>query len=468
MAETRYLISVGINDYELNSLDYCVKDLNDLNECLQTFCKVDSLNTYSVMSDFNQPNSNPYDSIIQIFSRIKSQFIEKEDSIFFYFSGHGAKSTNSTTIMLKNKGLEIQELFDMFNSLQPKFIFILIDSCYSGVGILDTISLPKSEVSYNQELMLASGYNIICASAFDAPAKESSDIKNGRLTRLFIDIIQNKINYNNGILNLSKVFQLIDNAFKNYPEFRQFPFSQTKGLSTYPISFIEDNIDKSYYSTHYIDDVEKYNWELFQIDLAQYCNIKTEIIYEFTRLTRELLRNCLMWNKATFVKIEIGNNSVSIIDNSGLYFDIFNPPHGTKIRGGGKTAKVFLENFESEYKFEYFIGNGETIQIFNFNSPLIEEDLCSLDFKGTYELWEFQNARTIDIPLHCKDYKIHIPHGYLDLSTVNIFLKAAILSSQKSNKEIFIIIDDKDRLKHEFVTTLEHFNHLGGHKVQII
>lgn len=56
MAETRYLISVGINDYELNPLNYCVKDLRDLNECMQKFCKVDLLNTFSVISDFDQPN----------------------------------------------------------------------------------------------------------------------------------------------------------------------------------------------------------------------------------------------------------------------------------------------------------------------------------------------------------------------------------------------------------------------------
>lgn len=468
MAETRYLISVGINDYELNPLNYCVKDLRDLNECMQKFCKVDLLNTFSVISDFDQPNTNPYDSVLTIFSRIQSKFIEKEDSIFFFFSGHGIKSTNSTTILLKNKALEIQELFNLFSSLSPKFIFILIDSCYSGVGVIDSISIPKSEVAFSQELQLASGYNIICASAHDAPAKESSDIENGQLTRLFIDIIQNSLNYNNNILNLSRVFQLIDNGFKNNPEFRQFPFSQTKGLSTYPISFLDDNNDSSYFSTHYIDAVDNYNWDGFMYDLTQYCQIRKEIVFEFTRLTRELIRNCISWSKATFVKIEIGNNIVSIIDNSGSFFDIFNPVQGTLIRGGGRTAEVFRKQFQSEYEFEYIVNHYETIQIFRFNNVSFTKDLCSLEFRDLYEIWEFQNGRTIDIPLQCADYRINIPHGQLDLSTVNVFLKSAILSSQKSNKAIIITIDDNDLLKQDFINSLHYFITLGEHKVSII
>lgn len=468
MQETRFLISFGLNDYEINPLEYCVKDSQDIAVCMQAYCKVDAANTFSIISDFNQPNPNPYESFMNIYSRIKAKFIERQDSIFFYFSGHGVKANNSTSILLKDKVVELQEIFALFSSLKPKFIFLLIDSCYSGIGIEDGIAKSANEVNFVQQLNVATGYNIICASASDAPAKESSDIRNGRLTRLFIDIIQNKVNYIEGILNLSKVFQLIDDAFKRSPEFRQFPFAQTKGLSTYPISFQEDSENVNYFSTHYIDEIEDYDWDYFKNDLSQYCSIKKETVNEFTRLVREMLRNCKTWSKATFMKVEISKNTVSIIDNSGTYFDIFNPPQETRIRGGGKTARVFNTHYSTEYNFEFDIREGETIQIFKFVEVPFTEESCSLIVKDIFKLWEFQRGSTIEIPDKCEDYSIFIPQGFLDLSTVNVFMKSAIISSQKFDKKITITIDKNDKLKEEFKQQLEYYKELGEHKVIIV
>lgn len=468
MQETRFLISIGINDYEASALNYCVKDSQDIATCMRTYCKVDPANTFSLISDFNQPNSNPHESLVNIYARIKSKFIAKQDSIFFYFSGHGVKANNSTSILFKEKIVELQDIFAMLSSLQPKFIFLLIDSCYSGVGIEDGIAKSTSEVNFVQQLRLASGYNIICASASDAPAKESSDIKNGRLTRLFVDILQNKLNYTEGILNLSKVFQLIDAAFKRNPEFKQFPFAQTRGLSTYPISFQEDDENANYYSTHYIDEIETYDWDFFKIDLAEYCSIKKETINEFTRLVREILRNCKKWSRATFMKVEIGKNTVSIFDNSGTHFDIFKPPQETRVRGGGITARVFKTHYGNEFSFEFAINENETIQIFKFKDVPFTEDACSLIMKDIFELWEFQRGRVIDIPDKCEEYSVYIPHGFLDLSTVNVFIRSAILSSQQFDKKITLIVDENDRLKEEFIQALTYYIELGKHKVVII
>jgi len=468
MQDTRFLIAVGLNDYETYPLNYCVKDARDISSTMQAYCKVASENTFAIVSDFNQPNPDPYASLQHIYSRIASKFVSGRDSVFFYFSGHGVRSNNSTSVLFKSKVVELQELFRLSGDLKPKFMFFLIDSCYSGVGINDTIAKSSAEVNFVQQLNVATGYNIICASSGDAPAKESSDLKNGRLTRLFVDVIQNKINYTDGILNLSKVFQLIDEAFKKNPAFRQYPFSQTKGLSTYPISFLGENEEGNYFSTHYIEEVEEYDWDDFKGDLEKYCSIKRETINEFTRLVRELLRNCKKWSGATFLKIEIGKDVVSIFDNSGTYFDIFNPPQGVNLRGGGITAKVFHSHFNNQYTLEFDAREGETIQIFRFKKVPFTEDDCKLVVGDIYELWEFQRGRTIEIPEKCKEYSVFISQGYLDLSTVNIFITSAILSSQKFNKKITLSIDPVDSLKDEFIKQLEYFRDLGEHQVVIV
>jgi hypothetical protein len=88
--------------------------------------------------------------------------------------------------------------------------------------------------------------------------------------------------------------------------------------------------------------------------------------------------------------------------------------------------------------------------------------------KDIFELWEFQRGRTIEIPDKCEDYSIFIPQGFLDLSTVNVFMKSAILSSQQFDKKITITIDKNDKLKDEFKQQLEYYRELGEHKVIIV
>lgn len=467
MAEIRFLISIGINDYEIKPLDYCVKDSEDIITLMQNYCKVNKKNHYHVFSDENEPNVNIYDSFVRSFNKIKARFIENEDSIFFYFSGHGVPSGKSTALLFHERKIELQELFYMFSSLKPKFIFCLIDSCFSGVGIESEVGKSTSDYLFAQEVKLADGYNIICACSSDSTAKEDENLENGRMTRLFIDVVQNKIHYKYDMLSLNKVFQLIDDEFKNNPEFKQFPFSQTKGLSTYPLALLsKENVDLSY-STHYIDDVELHDWSEFKQDLSIYCSLEIPLVNECTRLIRELLRNSKRWSDATFTKVEICKGSVSIYDNSGTYFDIFNPDKEITLRGGGTTAKLFREKFADRYEYSYSIKENETIQIFTFTSISCENE-CIWKVENLRQLRDFQNNLTITIPDICSDYEIYIPQGGIDYSSIYAFLRKAIITSQSTNKPIKIIIEDNDMLKDTFIDILANYLELGVHKVCIL
>ena len=191
MAEKRFLISIGIDDYELSPLDFCAKDARDITQAMNAFCNVDSKSIYPITSEEYRPNRRIFEAFEQVMKRIESKFIQGEDSIFFYFSGHGTKSDNSTRLVFNDKLLELNELFSIFMSLKPKFIFCLIDACYSGVGIDDGIGKSQTESQFFQHLKLVDGYNIICACAADSKAKEDENLQNGRMTRIFIDIISN-------------------------------------------------------------------------------------------------------------------------------------------------------------------------------------------------------------------------------------------------------------------------------------
>jgi uncharacterized caspase-like protein len=88
---------------------------------MQTYCKVEAANTFSIVSDFNQPNINPYESFMNIYSRIKAKFIERQDSIFFFFSGHGVAKQQEFSVhiiaknLILNLTLEKVKLFKYLN-----------------------------------------------------------------------------------------------------------------------------------------------------------------------------------------------------------------------------------------------------------------------------------------------------------------------------------------------------------------
>jgi hypothetical protein len=464
--ENRFFIGIGINDYDMKPLSFCAKDVEDLARTMFHYCDVSQENSFLITSTISRPNAGVKLTLDKCFKRIATKFQPLEDSLFFYFSGHGAKNENSTALVFHDQIVLLQEIFDLCLSLKPKFMFYLIDSCYSGVGVKESGSKSDEELLFSQHLKIAEGYNIICASADDAPAKEDGDIKNGRLTRLFIDVISNQSHYKAGILSLSKVYMLMDEAFKNNPIFRQFPFAQTKGLSTYPIAYRNIAKEEYYFATHYILSVDDYNWDEVKNEMSLYLKLDPDIINELTRVTRELIRNALSWGKATFLKLEIGHRQVSIIHNSDAHFDIFNPPDNIQINGGGKTAAMFKKEFGEVVLYEGEKIDDLVCETFSFLNP--DFDLCTWSVFESSELKKFMTGTEIVIPNDCEEYLIRVPQGFIDLSTVNVFLMAAIESSNKYSKPIKIFINEKDRLKAEFIAALDFHGGLKSHKVSII
>jgi hypothetical protein len=453
MSETRHVILIGINDYEVAPLEYCTNDADLIKECFIKYCGVKNDNIFPIKSSYNEPIENIEASFEKALQRIEANFQQEEDSIFFYFSGHGAKSGNSTAIMYKSKLIQLQDIFQKLSSLKPRFIFVLVDCCYSGIGIEDAIAKSAEEYYFAQQIGVAKGYNIFCASAHDRPAKEDSNLKNGRFTRLFCEIVQNKVNYKEGILSLSTIYQLLDEAFKNRPEFKQLPFSQNKGLSTYPLAYIRgEDQNPGYYSNHYIPDVEEYDWEIVINEIKLYGSVSNDTINEFVRLAREILRNSQKWGGATHLQIEISKNSATIIDNSGSYFDLFNPPKEVKQQGGAATAKAFSHHFAYRYELDVIERDNFIYQRFKFINQT--EDPCKLSIGIRQLMKNLVKGQLIEIPGGCKEFIIELPQGLLDLSWSAVFLDTVIESSKKSGVPVIIRIAHNDRLKENIIEAL--------------
>jgi hypothetical protein len=451
MTETRHAILIGINDYEVMPLEYCGNDVELVKECFAGYCRVGTENTFPIKSTYNEPVEDIWASFEKALQRIEHRFVQGKDSIFFFYSGHGVRKGNSTAILFKKHVVQLEDIFARFLKNKPRYIFILIDSCFSGVGIEDDFAKDAGDYHLAQEVAAATGYSIFCAAAGDKPAKEDDTLKNGRFSHLFAEVIRNKQNYKDDLLNLSTVFHEIDRAFKERPEFRQLPFSQSKGLSTYPIALLDEK-KHAYYSNHYVDDVDNYNWDSVKSDIRAYVATSNDAINEFERLVREILRNSKKWGGATHTRIEISRNAVTLVDDSGKYFDLFNPPKDVKQKGGSITAGKFQRNFS--YAFELNITNiGDFVhQRFQFAEQ--PEGPCKLSVTSLRQLIGLFKGNTIIIPKECKQFIIEVGQGQLDLSGVYIFLGALIQSSKISCVPIILKIPANDRLKDDIIRVL--------------
>jgi len=155
----RYSVSVGINDYiDCKDLTFCVKDAEDVAKTLINFCHVDNDNVRIVTSEKRKPNNDTWTTFCETIDSLKNEFQEGEDDIFFYFSGHGIPS-NETTVVFKNKDISITEINNKLEELVPKTKVLIFDSCYSGKGYIES---DKSAQFFSQVSKQTTGFYILC------------------------------------------------------------------------------------------------------------------------------------------------------------------------------------------------------------------------------------------------------------------------------------------------------------------
>ncbi|KFF73817.1 hypothetical protein HX13_17590 [Chryseobacterium sp. P1-3] len=85
MSENKFAILIGMNNYEDDVLPFCIKDVEDMENALITYCRFSKKNIFKI-TDSDKPVKEQID---EAFAIIEKDFKIKRDLLFFYFSGHG-------------------------------------------------------------------------------------------------------------------------------------------------------------------------------------------------------------------------------------------------------------------------------------------------------------------------------------------------------------------------------------------
>lgn len=241
--EKRYAILIGIDDYSVRAkLDYAVKDAKAIRDLLVNRCLFSDENISLIISEEKEHISDVTGRLLSAFSEIKKSFVPENDSLFFYFAGHGEMHFGESTMIFHDSSFPIKQLCDMLNSLKPKFLSCIIDACESGGKVL-TRGVPvenKNESVIQKYLEISSGVLFMFACQEDEKAHEMKKLGHGLFTYYFLQAFEQQSEYDEfGILVPEKVIAFVKKNTIDVSKFKQCPVVELHSPGYYPLAFTE-------------------------------------------------------------------------------------------------------------------------------------------------------------------------------------------------------------------------------------
>ena len=148
--------------------------------------------------------------------------VEKDSSVFIYYSGHGTPNTKSGDAFLvpydgdptfiEKTGYPLKRLYAALDKLPAKDITVVLDSCFSGAGGRSVLAKgAKPMVLSVENLMVAGGKTVVlAASSGDQTSSAYSEKGHGLLTYFFLKGLQGAGDLNkDGSIEMAELFEYV-------------------------------------------------------------------------------------------------------------------------------------------------------------------------------------------------------------------------------------------------------------------
>lgn len=245
-----HIISIGISKHQnsfVNNLSYAAKDAVDFFNLFTD--NIGNIGYKKLLIDSEA-------TLTQIRTALGSELqneIKTEDTLFFFYSGHGttADDINNETLAhfllpfdatkdITNSCISVLYLKEIFEKIDCKAKLVFIDSCFSG-----SIN-SKGYTSHNKKAfkslktfantVTGSGNLTFTASKNDEKAIEDTEYKNGLFTYFLLDELQKGKNNNSQFAVLDIFTPISEQVTKRAKE--KYNYTQTPTLN----SHIEGNL----------------------------------------------------------------------------------------------------------------------------------------------------------------------------------------------------------------------------------
>lgn len=235
----RFGLLIGINDYVVNPLDYCVNDVNKIAEVLIKNCEFNANDLRIITSDSYSSTKEIINLFHNALESIYKEFNQGEDAVFFFFSGHGVHEEEAT-LLFHSQEIKVSTIYNAVEEkLNPKNQIFVFDACHSGEKIKSAEEKDfMTELYWNKLASKSETKTIIAASRFDQKATEKSIFQNGTLTHYFLKAINTIQNYND--MDFTTPTVIADYVRKEVSldkNFKQIPYTNSVDIGSYPFAF---------------------------------------------------------------------------------------------------------------------------------------------------------------------------------------------------------------------------------------
>lgn len=168
--------------------------------------------------------------------------VEKDDSVFIYFSGHGAPNPKTGKAFLvpydgdpafvEQTGYPLDRLYERLAALPAKEVVVMLDSCFSGAGGRSVIAKGMRPMVLSVENpVLAKGKVVVLAASSGSQVSSTYEQKShGLLTYFFLKGLGGEADQNqDGRVELAEVFEYLKPQVERTAR-REFHNEQTPQL----------------------------------------------------------------------------------------------------------------------------------------------------------------------------------------------------------------------------------------------
>ena len=214
-----YAIVVGIEQYrqKLPKADYATHDAEVMNDYLIKTLGLQEENV-ALLLDTHAART---DLVKYVESWLPNR-VEKGDTVFIYFSGHGAPNPKTgeaymvpydgDPAYIDTTGYPLKRLYEQLATLPAKEVIVMLDSCFSGAGGRSVIAKGMRPMGLSVETpVLAKGKTVVLAASSGDQVSSTYDAKgHGLFTYFMLKGLQGEADQNkDGAVDLQEVFDYV-------------------------------------------------------------------------------------------------------------------------------------------------------------------------------------------------------------------------------------------------------------------
>lgn len=227
------------NNPNLADLIECRYDIDNISNALIYGLNVDDNNIEKI----GEEGYVPVHTVVSKLEYIKSN-IDREDTLIFYFSGHGGFDENGHLLCFSDKAIITNKLVDYIDFIDCKNKLIILDTCYSGKFSIKEYPILSEKLKLKD--YISNGTAVLASSSANEPSYTHPDkkLKSSLFTYFLCDALRNDIILKEGKKSLEDIKKLVSIYMNNWKRNN--------------IKYIQDVVFRSNISGTIYFDVQKY------------------------------------------------------------------------------------------------------------------------------------------------------------------------------------------------------------------